>query len=647
MWDAGTVALWNPAFPSLGIDEGEFLEDGQLEELLEWVEAGGLVESHNAWFERGIWLNVLVPRHGWPTIAHAQWRCSAAKAAAHALPRKLEGACAALNLPVLKDQAGHKLMLKLSKPRKPRKKELDAWKVSNPGESHPVVFHENRDEYYRLFAYCCQDVLAEEVLSDALPDLSPQETTIYLLDQRVNERGFMLDVPGIDAALGHIATESKQLNAELAVITNGVITKATQRPKLLVWFEENGLEIFNTQGATVDAYLQGDQRGIQPHVRRALEILRTLGRSSTAKYQAMKHWVCPDGRVRGGLLYHGASTGRWTGAGIQPHNFTRGSIKEVAKHNETAWDVFKEGDADDIETAYGDGRIMEALASALRGAIIPSPGHQLYVADYASIEARVLMWMAGEEEGMEAFRRGEDQYVAMASAIYGRQITADDKIERAVGKVAILGLGYQMGAAKFVTTAKVMANVDVDDALAQLTVETYREKFWRVKNLWWDTERAAIKAVTTKRATECGCLTWFVRDRFLHCRLPSGRLLAYPDPEVSSRMTPWGEPKAALSYMGINPYTRKWTREVTYGGKLVENGDQAIARDLLVAAVLRCEATEIYTPILSVHDELLAEAQLGAGSVKEFNELMAECPSWATGCPVGAEGYVAGRYRKA
>lgn len=643
-WAPGTVALWNPAFSHLGIsNEGEFLEDGQLEDLLTWIDGGGLVEAHNAWFERGIWLNVLVPRFRWPEIAHTQWRCSAAKAAAHALPRKLELAVQALNLPVKKDIASHKLMLKLSKPRKLRKKEREQLR---PNEPDPIVFHESANDYYRLFAYCCQDVLAEEALSAALPDLSAQETAIYLLDQRINERGFALDVEGIDAALAHIAMETKQLNGELARITHGAVTKATQRPKLHVWFEENGLELFDTKGATVDSVLQDDHTGILPPVLRALEILRALGRSSTAKYQAMKNWVCPDGRVRGGLLYLGASTGRWTGVGIQPHNFTKGSIKEVVKHNETAWDIFKEGDREDIETAYGEGNVMEALASALRGAIIPSPGHQLYVADYSSIEARVLFWLAGDDEGIGKFRNRADLYLDMAEAIYHRSLTEDDTNERQLGKAAILGCGYQMGGAKFVATAQ-MYGQSITEDFAKEVVDAYREKYWRVKNLWWDMERAAIKAAQTRQAVQCEYVTWFMRDRFLHARLPSGRLLSYPDPEVGARQTPWGEPKAALSYMGISAFTRKWTREITYGGKIVENCVQAISRDIMANAMLRCEASATYTPILSVHDEALAESKIGQGSVQEFERLVAECPAWAPGCPVGAKGYVARRYRKA
>lgn len=380
-----------------------------------------------------------------------------------------------------------------------------------------------------------------------------------------------------------------------------------------------------------------------PKARRGLELMQALGKSSTAKYETMQAWLCEDNRVHGGILYHGASTGRWTGKGVQPHNFPKGTIKSFDM--EEAWLILKEGTREEIQIVYGS--VMNALSAALRGAIVPSPGHELFVADYAAIEARVLLWLAGDEGALDIFRRGDDIYLDMASSIYGYACNKKDHgSERQLGKVAILGLGYQMGASKFVDTA-LTYGITLTDDFARVVVDTYRSKYWRVKQMWTDQEEAAIKAVHHPYTeVHCGLITWFSEPGFLYGELPSGRYLAYPNPEVRMRTMPWGGVKEALTYMGIDTYTRQWKRQVTYGGMIVENITQAVARDLMAQAMLRCEQSGTYQTLMSVHDELIAQAPIGVGDVHEFEALMAECPPWAEGCPVTAEGWKGARYRK-
>lgn len=326
-WDAERTGLWHPAFPSLGIEEGESFDD--LAELVDWIQAGELVEAHNAFFERGIWANRMVPQYGWPSVGPSQWRCSAAKAAACALPRGLDEATAALRLNIGKDLSGSKIMQKCMKPRKPRKAERESWASKHGSDPHPIVYWESKDLFERLWDYCRFDVLAEAGLSECLPDLSPTETLYYLMDQTINERGFQIDQDAIGAALALIKGEVSTLNAELATLTGGVVQKATQRAQMLRWFESQGTVLPDTQALTLDEYLKEADR-FAPQVKRGLEIVRTLGRSSTAKYESMANHVCPDGRVRGGLLYHGATTGRWSGSGVQPHNFVKGCLYETS-----------------------------------------------------------------------------------------------------------------------------------------------------------------------------------------------------------------------------------------------------------------------------------------------------------------------------
>ena len=668
-WEKDRTALWHPAFPHLGVKEADCPE---LEELFAWIAEGKLVEAHNAWFERGIWTNICVPKLGWPEVGHRQWRCSAAKAAAHSLPRSLDGCTLALDLRTKKDVEGAKVMKKMAKPRKPRVAEVKSfvaqqdgvpaikqcvvttvatdtgWKASvswDGGErdfSLPFYWHESVEMIERLCAYCRKDVLAEEAVSHRLRDLSAKETEMYLMDQAINQRGFQLDREGIEAALEVVNGIFSDLNKELVELTGGRVEKATQRARMIQWFNEMGLPLEDTQGSTLDGWLKRED--LEADVRRGLELVRALGRSSTAKFVAAENWASPGAwRVHGGLLYHGAGTGRWSGSGVQPHNFPRGSIKDM----DFAWEVIKTKDVAFMEMMYGD--VMTLLSHALRGMIVPTPGRKLMVADYAAIEARVVLWLAGDEDALNIFRRNECIYMAMATEIYGRPIT--DKVkqadERQMGKQAVLGLGYQMGAKKFQATLAEKWGIFIELDFAQQIVDTYREKFWRIKKMWWDQEAAAIAAVRHPgRTFRCGKVFWRSFDGFLHCKLPSGRLLGYSEPRIFKKKTPWGEERDCLTYMGVDPYTKKWRRQDTYGGMLVENITQAVARDLMADAMLRCHEEGMYDVILSVHDELIAECDEGVGSVKDFETVMAHVPDWAAGCPVSAEGWTGYRYKK-
>jgi DNA polymerase len=583
----------------------------------------------------------MVPVYGFPPVALSQWRCSAAKAAAHSLPRALEEAVPALHLSIEKDMDGSKVMKKLAKPRKARKKEIETW--AKTGATPPThLWHESLPLFERLWDYCKIDVLAEEGLSHALADLSESETAMFTMDQTINQRGFEIDRAAVDTALTLIAQETTRLNAELSVVTNGKVKKATQRAQMIEWFGENGLDLPNTQKATIDELLEmvvlPDADNMSDLCKRGLEIVRTLGRSSTAKYQAMQNWMDPhDDRVRGGLLFHGASTGRWSGSGVQPHNFVRGSVKDM----DALWEGLKSGRMlVDARGAPVD--LLAALSEGLRGAIVAKPGAKLFVADYAAIEARVVMWLADEHEALEIFRTGKDIYCELAAEVYGRVITKADKDERQLGKQGILGCGFGMGASKFLGTCE-KYGIIITEETAQTVVDSYRRKYSRVRDLWHTQESAAIQAVVSKTPQEAGWVTWSREDPFLFCELPSGRRLAYPFPEVRQHATPWGEMRPQLTFMSVNAYTRKWTRGHTYGGSIVENITQAVARDVMADAMIRCE-NHGYPIVLSVHDELIAES--ATGSIGEFERLVAEVPDWCDGLPIAVEGFQTTRYRK-
>lgn len=642
-WPLADIEVWHPAFPAIPIAERI---DSQLPALLQWIEDGHPLEAHNVWFEYCIWTNILVPRYGAPLPALTQWRCSAAKAATQALPRGLDDAVAALHLSDRKDATGHKVMLKMSKPRRSRKAEREQW-ASNGVKPPKYLWWETRGLFDQLVAYCQQDVRVEHALSETIPDISPQELRVFHLDLQTNALGFQLDATAVRTALDLIRRETNILNKELYILTDHQVKRATQRTQMLQWFQGQGLDLDNTQKETLDnllAYVPKDMQDT-PAIR-GVQIVRTLGRSSTAKYQAMKNWMTRDGRVRGGLLYHGATTGRWAGKGVQPHNFPKGSQKVDM---EALWTTLKGRLRKTITQDYRG--VMEALSNGLRGAITATKGSQLYVADYASIEARVLLWLVDDQNALKMFQDGRDIYCEMATDIYHRHITKKDTLERSMGKIAILGLGYQMGASRFRDTCATF-HIEITDDFAEQVVQAYRLRFIKVKECWQNQEAAAIDAVEQYDiargepvAYGNDLVSWVYEPPFLYCNLPSGRRLAYPYPEIHQKITPWGEERSSLTFMGVDGYSHKWRRQTTYGGMLVENIVQAIARDILAEAMLRLQETQ-YQMVLTVHDELIAEAPLTYGSVSHFEQIVSECPPWAEGCPIVAEGWRGFRYHK-
>lgn len=639
------VDLWHPAFrdqtPLVGKTKRErdappwdLLESLAPEELFYAVTAGKLFEAHNAFFERCVWHFVMVVKYGWPPVQPEQWRCSAAKAAAYALPRKLEKVAEALGLAQRKDMEGHRLMLRLTKPRKRTKGDPDS------------MWHQKTDDLLRVFDYCKQDVRTEHAVSRSLRELPNQEIEIWQLDQEMNWGGMQCDLDMARAAL-EIADQARTEAArEMSQITGGQVTKMTQRPKFVAWLKEEGLNTDSVAADVVDAYLEDE--GLGEHLHRALYLWRRTAKSSVKKYDAIVARISDDGRCRELLMYHGASTGRWAGRGIQPHNFPRGY---AAARMHAACEDILHADFGMMKLLWGEDEVMDVLSNALRGTLVPAPGKDLMVADYSAIEARGTFWSAGHRAGLKVFEefdagRGPDVYCWQAKKIYGRPIAKKDP-ERQHGKVVILGCGYQMGGPKLASYAAGMGIEITEERGAEL-VAAYREENWPVVEFWKNIQNAAIEAVGRRGrgpGVQCGRFKFKVLGRFLHCRLPNGRFLSYLDPEIHMVRAPWGEMRPQVTFMGMNTHTHQWERCSTYGGKLTENVVQALCRDLMAEAMLRLRDT-IYTPVLTVHDEIIAEVDEGEGSVAEFEAIMTEQPEWAAGFPIAAGGWRGKRFRK-
>lgn len=613
---------WSPAIPS---PYGEFKRA--------LLDPSVMLVAHNAPFEQAITRYVLSKLISDPALGEIpieRWLCTMAAARAVAVPAKLEGACAALHLPVQKDMEGHRLMMKMSKPRKPTK-------------NNPAIWHQKKADLVRLMEYCATDVDAETMLLLTLPPLPESEREVWKLDQKINQRGFLADRDLVNKILGMISEEMKRFESETRRITDGLVNSTAQRDATLRFLASNGCSLPNLQKKTVE-----DALAARLATGKALELLllrQAASKSSTAKYEAFENRSRSSGRVYDNLTYHTAGTGRWGGAGVQPQNFpARGIINKEDLDFACKWLADPEVTLEDVRLIWGNP--LDFFASLLRSMIKASPGKELFSGDFAGIEARVLFWLARHEEGLRAFRNGDDLYCELASEIFGFTVTKkENPKERDLGKRAILGCGFGMGKAKFFETCKNQGQ-EVEPELAAAAVAAYRKKHYPVVHLWSNLDKAAIAAVKNPgKRYSVNRTKWFFEKKFLWCQLPSGRKLAFYGPEIRKKPTPWGEMKETLYHWDIHPKTKKWVFTGTYGGKLAENVTQGVARDLMAAAMIRVEKAG-YEVLFSVHDEADAERAIGEREASDFEKLMAQSPVWAEGIPIVVEGWKGPRYRK-
>lgn len=577
--------------------------------------------GHNAYFEQVITKNVLGL-----DIGPSRWICTASLASALALPRSLGDACKCLGLEMQKDTVGRSLMLKWCKPRKPTQKD-------------PNTRQSSVAEYDRLVEYCESDIKAEVALFLRLPSLNTLERQIWQLDQEINLRGFKIDRDFVSVILEALSEQTEIFRSQTQELTLGIVDSFYQRDRTLQFLKAEGTDLPDLSRDTVSKALKGEHSTV---AKRILEIRKSVSKTSTAKYQSFFDRSESDGRIRDHMLYWGASTGRWSGSGVQVQNFPRGILHHrVIPHIR---EMFFEKDFDGIELVCGD--VMEAASSCLRSVIIPStPKHKLFCADYASIEVRVLFWVANHIKGLKAFEENRDLYKEMAAVVFRTDYEKINKDQRQLGKAIILGSGYGMGHVKFKSTCE-RQGIQIDEDLAQLSIAAYREAHKPVAKLWYAIENAALAAVRERsKKFVMNKTSWWCQDDFLWCQLPSGRRLAYYQPEIKDKMTPFGEKRPALYHFSVNPVTRQWESAHTYGAKLVENIVQGISRDTMAEAMLRVEKAG-YPVLFSVHDEILSESDRSDASLEEFEDLVSEIPEWGIGIPLATEGWVGDFYHK-
>jgi DNA polymerase len=595
--------------------------------IAQLISEGAEFHAHNAFFERAMWQNILTPRHGFPPIPLRQWRCTAAKASAHALPKSLEKAAQALECKHQKDMTGSKMMKFLA---------------SSTGPIDP-------DKLERLIEYCKNDVEVEREIDKKLPDLDPREQRIWFLDQHINDTGVRIDVEACKQAVHCIAEETTRLTARLTSLSGGEIKAGTQTAAIKRFLEAKGLDLPDLTKKTVKDALAGAEEGVQ----KILILRQQLSLTSNAKYQAFLDCCSMDGRVRDTLVYHGASTGRWTGKLVQLQNLAKPGQENF--DNQGPIEILKNGGYETMSLLYGDD-LLNTLSSSIRGMLIPTQGHEMFITDFAAIEARVVMWLAGEEVGIKMFEAGDkdpsipDIYVETARRIFrNNKLLKKDKKERQVGKTTVLGCGFNMGPPKFqVTCDKYGIDLGPKNTayeswgetimLSQLALDSvfgYRDMFKKVVKFWYDLELGCKRAIQGS-PQQIGKVVCYVDKDFLRIRLPAGRTLAYHRAKVEGDK---------ISFLAADPVTKRYVPEQTFGGKICENVVQAVARDLMADAMLQA-ASLGFRVLFTVHDELVLEALRGTKTEEDVLKIVRTVPSWAAGCPVNAECEKVLRYKK-
>ena len=601
-----------------------------------------LFVAHGAQFEKAIWRHLMVPYYGFSDIPNERWRDTQAVCAYKALPLGLDWAAKVTRIPYQKDTVASKFTIGLSKPNK------------------QGYYDRSSESLAIAYKYCADDVRAQKALHDKIGELSSYELEVWLLDQKINERGVKLNLPYVRACQKIVDDATKPMLAEFIELTGIVKVKS---PKLKVWCHERGVKLDNLQKETLATLLgkpeedevseieiEADRQvrnmfELPQDVRRALEIRMSLGSASVKKLGAIQCQTMSDSRVRGLVQYHGAGPSRWTGRLFQPHNIPRGTLKvgEFAPSPHLVTSAILTGDADYVGAMFGDP--IEAVVSGLRHAIVAEDGHLLAAGDYASIEARTVLALAGQHDKCSLLASGADVYIDMAEAIFRRPIDKKlDPHERTIGKFSVLGCGFQMGWATFQDKYA----RDRDDEFCKQVIDAYRNEFApRVPELWKGLEEASTRAVWDRKTVESHGVTYYHEDMWLVARLPSGGKMYYPNPTPTKKAMPWDKTDIRCAWQCQAWKQGRWITRDMYGGLCTQNVVEHLARDIMVRGMQNCEAAG-FPVIMTVHDEIVTEPLTENANADRLRELMLNIPQWAIdlGIPVDAECWIGEEYKK-
>ena len=572
--------------------------------------------AYNAAFERNC-----INRYFGLSLKPEGWRCTLVQASMLSLPLSLEGVGEALNLDKKKMSEGKELIRFFCMPCKPTK--------SNGGRRRNLPSDE--PEKWELFkTYCIRDVDVEKQIRNKLSKfpIPDREQELYCMDQRINDRGIMVDRELISHAVA-CDLLYKETATKKAYRISG-LENPNSVSQLKDWLAKKGIEIDSLAKAAVEELVENTEGDVAEMMKLRLAMSKT----SVKKYEAMERSVCPDGRVHGLLQFYGANrTGRWAGRLVQIHNLPQNHMEDL----ELARSIVKEGRYDLVELLYDS--TPDVLSELIRTAFVAKPGCRFIVSDFSAIEARVMGYLAGEGWVMEEFRGAGKIYEQTASKMFHIPIEEITKGSpyRARGKVASLACQY--GGAEGALVSMGALNFVEEDELKGL-VQSWRTANPHIVNYWYEIDGAVKAAVKKRKMTTVGRVTVYYQSGMLKIALPSGRVLSY----VRPRMTVNRFGSESVSYEGVGT-NRKWTRIESYGAKFCENIVQATARDVLAEAMLRLEKKG-FDIVCHIHDEVVLEVPEGTSSEEEVNEIMAVCPDWCAGLPLKAAGFESPFYKK-
>lgn len=593
---------------------------------------GVIKTAYNAAFEMHVLNHYFTERNGAEMLTY-QWFCTMVQGYTLGLPGGLAAIGKALGLPEDKQKMsiGKQLIQYFCKPCKPTK--------ANGGRTRNMP---NDDiEKWNLFkAYNAQDVEAERAIRKKIEWAYPitQERQLWILDQSINDRGVLIDMPLVESAI----KMDKRIKA-LATIEAQELTgleNPNSNVQAIQWF----INETNIAPNSLDKKFRAEylKHGTNEKAKKFFQLKDLLSKTSVKKYEAMKNMVCKDGRVHGMLQFYGAQrTGRWAGRGIQLHNLPQNHIDDL----DDARNIVRSGDFESLMMWYNNP--SEILSQLIRTAFIAKPGCRFIVADFSAIEARVIAWLADETWRQKAFAEGKDIYCESASQMFGVPVIKHgiNGELRQKGKVAELACGYGGGINALKAFGADKMGLSEEDM--QEIINKWRKKSPRVCKLWRTVEDAAKQAIRNKGTAytiQNGRITYQWKKGLLLATLPSGRKISYVQPEIKAEETSYGV-KESITYMGVIQASGGWGRNYTWGGKLVENLVQAIARDCLGIAMLRLD-TAGYKIVMHVHDEVILETEKGKGSLKEASGIMGKPIDWAPGLLLRADGYETEYYRK-
>jgi DNA polymerase len=584
--------------------------------------------AFNAFFEYAIWVNVLK----FPPLPIENIQCTRSLALALALPPTLAECGEVLGLPdhLIKNPRGKELIDLLSKPQKDGSRNRDTNLL---------------DEFYE---YNLQDTIAEHAVKKLCRPLIPSEREVWEVDFKMNLRGIPIDVDLLTCAAQVYRDTKGPLKQKLKDLTG--LDNPNSGKQFMEWLAGKGFELPNLQKPTVEALIADLEDAGDTELVKILRWRSALARTPLTKYEKTLPKLGNDGRYHGGMTYHKATPGRWSSTGVNFQNLNRPTLTET--EIETAIGAIKTGSAEFVGILYDDP--IEAMSSCLRGMVCASPGHKLCVADYSSIESRVLAWLAGQRDKIRVFETHGKVYEHAACQIFGmRDIDKVSALQRSAGKVLELACGYQ-GAYRAVLGMAVSNRIDLQataQALAGIDAIPFAKKIvakWRqandkIEKLWYDTDKAAIRAVlepgTVQRVNKH--LAFKKIPGMLLMQLPSGRQIAFFNPKITD-----GSHGPQVTYWCINSKTHKWSKKHGYGGDFVQSATQGTARDIMASALLRIDKAG-FPIVLLIHDEIATEVpEEWTDALTRLIALMCEGESWAKGLPINASGYLGKLYKK-